>query len=71
MSPELPPSPEATPTSTLTFSWDANTRPEFVSLTPPSTPTYGSISGVEFLGAGPRSEQWVASGEIMKDEQKK
>lgn len=71
MSPELPPSPEATPTSTLTFSWDANTQPEFVSLTLPPTPTYGSVSGVDFKRAGPRCEQWVGSGEMMEDEQKK
>lgn len=71
MSPDLPPSPEATPTSILTFSWDADTQPEFVSLTPPATPTYGSASGMDLVGAGPCSEQWLGSGEMMKDERNK
>lgn len=71
MSPDLPPSPEATPTSILTFSWDADTRPEFVSLTPPATPTYSSACGMDLVGAGPFSEQWVQSGEMMKNEQNK
>lgn len=71
MSPDLPPSPEATPTSILTFSWDADTQPEFVSLTPPATPTYGFASGMDSVGAGLCSEQWVGSGEMMKDEQNK
>lgn len=71
MSPELSPIPEATPTSTLTFTWDASTQSEFVSLTPPATPTYSSVSAVDFIGAGPHSEKWVESGDMMKDEQKK
>lgn len=36
---DFPPTPEATPKSSLTFTWHTDGQPEPTSLTPPPTPT--------------------------------
>ncbi|KAM9352304.1 patatin-like phospholipase domain-containing protein 2 [Symphorus nematophorus] len=41
----LPTTPEATPTSNLTFTWNTHTELDYRSLTPPPTPTFSSTSG--------------------------
>lgn len=57
MTSDPPLSPEATPTSILTFSWEADAQPAFVSLTPPATPTYSCASRMDLVGAWPLGKQ--------------
>lgn len=41
----LPLTPEATPTSSLNFTWDTHSAIDYKSLTPPSTPTLSPTAG--------------------------
>ncbi|XP_026166906.1 patatin-like phospholipase domain-containing protein 2 [Mastacembelus armatus] len=43
----LPMTPEATPTSNFTFTWNADSKEVHLPLTPPSTPTYSPPSGFD------------------------
>nr|XP_046250189.1 patatin-like phospholipase domain-containing protein 2 isoform X2 [Scatophagus argus] len=52
----LPMTPEATPTSSLTFTWNTNSEVHHMSLTPPPTPTFSPASGFgEAAAESPKS----------------
>lgn len=50
---DLPPTPEATPKSSLAFTWHTAGQPELTSLTPPPTPTASSAVKTDGGGGAP------------------
>ncbi|XP_039989275.1 patatin-like phospholipase domain-containing protein 2 isoform X2 [Xiphias gladius] len=49
----LPMTPEATPTSSLTFAWNTHSEADHTPLTPPPTPSFSSASGFGEAAEGP------------------
>eukprot|EP00064_Thunnus_orientalis_P005458 superscaffoldBa00000535_g5472 len=63
----LPLTPETTPTSSLTFTWNTNTESDHVSLTPPPTPTFcpefgeATVESPKSAGCGFRSIYYLGA----------